>query len=214
MPEVLPARSPSLSRLEPGDRARTQDVPGARALRLVSEVGERPRCGVARKIVQAADAERGHPALRAAASRSTSRPPSPMEPMKPMENDMTRETLRSRVLVAVLALTRLLILPLACGALAAQEPPTPRQDMIQTLAARGPTPALAAEARLFDRFVGTWDCDYAFFGNDGRVTHAAGELRFGWILDGKALQDVWIAYPSEPGRERSIGTSIRFFDAK
>lgn len=127
---------------------------------------------------------------------------------------MTRETLRSRVLVAVLALTRLLILPLACGALAAQEPPDPRQDMIQTLAARGPTPALAAEARLFDRFVGTWDCDYAFFGNDGRVTHAAGELRFGWILDGKALQDVWIAYPSEPGRERSIGTSIRFFDAK
>jgi len=40
-----------------------------------------------------------------------------------------------------------------------------------------------------------------------------GELEFGWILDGRAIQDIWISYPTEPGKERGIGTTVRFFDA-
>jgi hypothetical protein len=89
-----------------------------------------------------------------------------------------------------------------------------RRDMIGALPADGPHPSLGGEAGTFDRLVGTWDCDYTFHAEDGTITRAAGELRFGWILDGRAVQDIWITYPQGPNEERLIGTSVRFFDAK
>ena len=90
----------------------------------------------------------------------------------------------------------------------------PRQAMVAALGAEHPHPSIANEARPFDRLVGTWDCDFTFYLGDGRVLRKKGELRFGWILDGRALQDIWITYPLDNTRERSIGTSVRFFDTK
>ncbi|PYT07009.1 MAG: hypothetical protein DMF60_08010 [Acidobacteria bacterium] len=90
----------------------------------------------------------------------------------------------------------------------------PRLAMTAALSASGPHPSLGDEARVFDRLVGTWDCDYTFYAEDGSATHASGELRFGWIIDGRALQDIWIRYPRKGADERSIGTSVRFFDNK
>lgn len=92
--------------------------------------------------------------------------------------------------------------------------PDARRDMITTLPALRPHASLGDEAQAFDRLVGTWDCDYSFHAEDGTVSRASGELRFGWIIDGHALQDIWITYPKEPAKERLIGTSLRFFDAK
>ena len=92
--------------------------------------------------------------------------------------------------------------------------PDARRDMITTLAASHPHPSLGDEAQAFDRLVGTWDCDYSFHADDGTVSHATGELRFGWIIDGHALQDIWITYPKEPTEERLNGTSVRFYDLK
>ena len=89
-----------------------------------------------------------------------------------------------------------------------------RRAMITTLEATGPHTSLGAEASVWDQFVGTWDCQYTFHTDDGKVTHASGELLFGWILDGRAVQDIWITYPEKPGEEREIGTSLRFFDPK
>ena len=87
--------------------------------------------------------------------------------------------------------------------------------MIATLPASGPHPSLGEEARLFDRFVGVWECKYSFHAEDGGVSYSSGELRFGWIIDGRAVQDIWITYPKEGSKtERGIGTSVRFFDAK
>jgi hypothetical protein len=86
--------------------------------------------------------------------------------------------------------------------------------MVTALSAPGPHPSLGDEARVFDRLIGTWDCDYTFHNADGSVRHSSGELRFGWIIDGRAIQDIWITYPTEAGKEREIGTSIRFFDHK
>ena len=45
--------------------------------------------------------------------------------------------------------------PLSSGA----PDPDPRRDMITALLAPGPHPSLDAEARTFDRVVGTWDAD-------------------------------------------------------
>ena len=90
----------------------------------------------------------------------------------------------------------------------------PGHAMTAALSASSSHPSLRDEGRAFDRLVGTWDCDYGFYGQDGSVSHLAGELKFGWILDGRAIQDIWIAYPRNGSKERSIGTSVRFFDNK
>ena len=86
--------------------------------------------------------------------------------------------------------------------------------MTAALSASSSHPSLGDDAKAFDRLVGTWDCDYGFYAQDGSVSHVPGELKFGWILDGRAIQDIWIAYPQTGSKERSIGTSVRFFDNK
>ncbi len=91
-------------------------------------------------------------------------------------------------------------------------PSDPGQQMVAVLSAPGPHPSLGDRARTWSRFVGTWDCDFGFYLEDGSVKHTPGELEFGWVLDGRALQDLWITYPRQGEKERRIGTSIRFFD--
>jgi hypothetical protein len=88
----------------------------------------------------------------------------------------------------------------------------PRDAMIRALGARNPHPSIGDEARIFDRLVGSWDCDYTFHLDDGSVRHKSGEVLFGWVLDGRALQDIWITYPTDAQKDRTMGTSIRFFD--
>lgn len=91
----------------------------------------------------------------------------------------------------------------------------PGQDMIRTLSASGPHPSYGAEAKLFDQFVGTWDCEYTLLPPGGAPIRQEGQVTFGWILDGWAVQDIWWSRPAgNPGAERAIGTTLRFFDAK
>lgn len=88
-----------------------------------------------------------------------------------------------------------------------------RQAMIRSLAADRPHPSLEEQAQAFDRFVGTWDGDFTHFTRDRTVLERySGQVLFGWILDGRAMQDVWISDPSEGEPAGSLGTSIRFFD--
>ena len=90
----------------------------------------------------------------------------------------------------------------------------PPREMIAALPALGPHRSLGDQARLFDRFVGTWDFECLLYAADGSVTRFPGEWIFGWVLDGRAMQDVWIGYLKSrmPG-ERGVGTSVRFYDA-
>jgi len=104
--------------------------------------------------------------------------------------------------------------PFVCvGQMNSIAPTDARRDaMIRALGAMNPHPSIGDEARTFDRLVGSWDCDYTFYPDDGSVRHKSGEVLFGWVLDGLALQDIWITYPTDPQKDRTIGTSIRFFD--
>ena len=96
--------------------------------------------------------------------------------------------------------------------LVAATAPSSRNAMINALGSSDPNPILGDEARTFDRLVGTWDADFGFPRKDGTVLHKKGELHFGWVMDGTAIQDLWIGYPTESGKERSFGTTLRFFD--
>ena len=75
---------------------------------------------------------------------------------------------------------------------------------------------------LFGQFIGVWDMEIEFFDDtDRRIYHELGEWAFGWVLDGRAIQDV-LTFPNTdaaageataPGI-RGIGTSLRLYDAR
>jgi hypothetical protein len=90
----------------------------------------------------------------------------------------------------------------------------PRLDMVTALQAAGPNPALGDHASVFGRLVGAWDVEYTDFSKDGKVTHRSGELTFGWVLDGRVMQDLWIVFPSEAGKAREVYTDLLYLDPK
>lgn len=85
------------------------------------------------------------------------------------------------------------------------------------LAAARPFAEHAAKMALFGRLVGSWDIEGRFFGQDGRVEEShQGEWHFGWVLEGRAVQDVLIR-PPRAGRAESqvsgeYGTTVRIYD--
>jgi hypothetical protein len=90
--------------------------------------------------------------------------------------------------------------------------------MIAMLGALGPHYSLGEQARVFDQFVGTWNTDCVFYAASGDRTEFVGEWVFGWILDGRMMQDVLSGYPkgmpSPSPEDRRCGRSLRFYDAK
>jgi hypothetical protein len=82
----------------------------------------------------------------------------------------------------------------------------------------GPTGPHAEELGLFGQFVGSWTVEWAGHDTDGNPTAMTGELHFGWVLGGRAVQDLWIV-PStgQPGEGTPPlafhGSTIRFYDA-
>ena len=103
----------------------------------------------------------------------------------------SKQSTKLRILGGMAATSLLsLAFSVVCEAVGPQQAPDPRQAMVKALSASGPHPSLGDETRVFDRFVGAWDCDYIFFAEDGGVRRASGELEFGWILDGRAVQAV------------------------
>ena len=60
--------------------------------------------------------------------------------------------------------------------------------------------------------------DVRFFDPEGATTwHTRAVWSFGWVLDGRAIQDV-LVFPSPDGSdkpgERGMGTTLRYFDPK
>lgn len=85
------------------------------------------------------------------------------------------------------------------------------------LAAAGPNAAYAEKLMLFGQFVGDWAVDFTVYGPDNNKQSVKAEWHFGWVLDGRAIQDVFIV-PSREARETSnwsrqdYGTCLRFYD--
>ena len=88
-------------------------------------------------------------------------------------------------------------------------------SMIDALRAYGPHPDLAEHLMLFGQFVGAWDVDVTNIAPDGTKEEFKGEWHFGWVLEGRAVMDVWIT-PRRSLRGRAdlyeYGATLRFFD--
>jgi hypothetical protein len=91
--------------------------------------------------------------------------------------------------------------------------------MLDALGADGPFAEHADALTLFGRFVGTWDVDVTLFDLDGSVrAEGPGEWSFGWVLEGRAIQDVLVR-PPRAARDSSnqtdfweYGTTLRVYD--
>ena len=90
--------------------------------------------------------------------------------------------------------------------------PDPSQSGATSLAtalhAEGPDPARAADLMLFGRFIGSWDIAW---GLDDSRAERRGELHFGWVLGGRAVQDVWLLQSAD-GAPGFHGSTLRFYD--
>ena len=90
--------------------------------------------------------------------------------------------------------------------------------MLAALGASGPDAERADKMMLFGQFVGRWDLDIAFFDRNGCETRRyPGEWVFGWVLGGRAIQDVLVAPPRDdagkpPSPTARTGSTLRYFD--
>jgi hypothetical protein len=93
-------------------------------------------------------------------------------------------------------------------------------DFAAALHANAPDAERAEALQLYGRFVGDWDSEIIAHGPDGARHHAQGEIHFGWILEGRAIQDVWMiprladraGAPPFPIAGNWYGTTIRVYD--
>jgi hypothetical protein len=79
--------------------------------------------------------------------------------------------------------------------------------LMNTLHTDGPAAGLADKMALYGRFIGSWEMDSVFHNGDGtRAPGPRGRIHFGWVLEGRAIQDVWVL----PGH--FYGTTLRVYD--
>ncbi|HKS92039.1 MAG TPA: hypothetical protein VJQ83_08930 [Tepidiformaceae bacterium] len=89
--------------------------------------------------------------------------------------------------------------------------------LITALHAAGPAPDRAVVLSVYGQFVGDWSAKIVAYGPDGARHEGRGEIHFGWVLQGRAIQDVWIidrrpGAPAMPVTGNWYGTTLRVYD--
>src|SRR5262245_26323573 len=95
----------------------------------------------------------------------------------------------------------------------------PQRRLHEVLAAPGRAPDIPEAADAYGWLIGSWDLDVCrYWGDDVSAQGVKGEVHFGWVLEGRAVQDVWIM-PRRPDRKASMektrnmyGTTLRAWD--
>ena len=92
---------------------------------------------------------------------------------------------------------------------------------LEALGAGGPSADRGTNMELYGWLVGSWDLDVTGFLENGKQRRRPGEWHFGWALEGRAIQDVWIVPPRGAGRQgdaaanvNSYGTTLRVYDPR
>lgn len=88
------------------------------------------------------------------------------------------------------------------------------------LIASGPAPEYREALMLYGQFVGDWTTETVAYLPNGSNETSQWDVRFQWVLEGRAIQDLWIMPPRskgsvswhEPGNRYS--TTLRVYDPK
>lgn len=93
-----------------------------------------------------------------------------------------------------------------------------KSDLHLVLAAFGRSPEIPASGDVYGWLVGSWELDVRDTLVDGSIRRTSGEVHFGWVLEGRAIQDVWIM-PRRSERNsiaekarNTYGTTLRVWD--
>jgi hypothetical protein len=94
-------------------------------------------------------------------------------------------------------------------------------SFVDVLHADGPDNARAPELALYAWIVGRWEMDVTTMPEDGAIYRGRGEIHAGWVLQGRAIQDVWMipllrdrqpGIQPLPGAGNWYGTTLRIYD--
>jgi hypothetical protein len=90
---------------------------------------------------------------------------------------------------------------------------------LAVLAASGRSPTIPESMDVYGWLVGSWELEVRrYWGNDVTARGLKGEVHFGWVLEGRAIQDVWIMprrsdrTGSEETTQNMYGTTLRMWD--
>ena len=83
-----------------------------------------------------------------------------------------------------------------------------RVDFRAALAARGRSPEIPESADAYGWLVGSWELDVRHYWVDVAARGIKGEVHAGWVLEGRAVQDVWIM----PRRSERTGAPDKTLD--
>ncbi|HUK49462.1 MAG TPA: hypothetical protein VLV18_00380 [Terriglobales bacterium] len=92
-------------------------------------------------------------------------------------------------------------------------------QFLEALHTDTPAPDRAEEMMLYGQFIGSWDLKVIDHNTDGSSRESTGEVHFDMVLEGRAIQDVWIV-PKREARQTSklptignrYGTTLRVYD--
>lgn len=82
--------------------------------------------------------------------------------------------------------------------------------LMQALAATGRAPEIPPEHDIYGWLVGSWQLAVVRYLTDVRDRGIRGEAHFGWVLEGRAVQDVWIM--KAESIVNTYGTTFRMWD--
>ena len=91
---------------------------------------------------------------------------------------------------------------------------------LDALISQGPSPKMPPSASgVFDRLIGDWEVEVYDYGPQGSKHVSRGEWHFRWVLEGRAVQDVWIVpkrserkASTSPEEANRYGTTLRIYD--
>lgn len=94
-----------------------------------------------------------------------------------------------------------------------------QDSFLETVSTLDRSPEIPLTADVYGWLIGSWELDvYHYRTVDVAALHIKGEAHFGWVLEGRAVQDVWIM-PRRSERTADIdktnnmyGTTLRVWD--